>query len=145
MSSDSPEKKVKVVDRRWFTPEGELRELPPEPPSPSPQPPPAAPPPAEPNPTAARQEEAASAFRRTAGLAPELSLVDLVDALAQPAAALLSGQVPGRGRDLEGARYYIDLLGVLRNRLGTPLSAEEARYLDDVLFQLRSLFVAATR
>lgn len=88
-------------------------------------------------------------MRETGSVPPrhpaELGIVDLIDALAQPAAALLSGQLPGRGRDLEGARYYIDLLGVLRSRLGTALKAEETRYLDDVLYQLRTLFVAATR
>lgn len=144
MSEDSHEKTVRVVDRRWFTVEGELRDLPEENATGAGEPPP----PAPQEPVRAVQPEGQAATTTgggAAGPAHELGLVDLVDALAQPAAALLSGQLPGRGRDLEGARYYIDLLGVVRSRIGTPLSAEETRYLDDVLYQLRSLFVAATR
>ena len=71
--------------------------------------------------------------------------MELVDSLAQPAAAFLSGQVPGRGRDLEAARYYIDLLGVLESKTRGQLTLEEKNVLDDVLYQLRSLYVAATR
>ncbi len=145
MSEDSRQKTVRVVDRRWFTADGELRDLPEEPAAGPQQ---AAPPPSqrEPAPVADSSRDAPpTATRGSAGGAPDLSLLDLIDALARPAAALLSGQVRGHGRDLDGARYYIDLLGVLRNRIGTPLSLEESRYLDDVLYQLRSLFVAATR
>ncbi|MEP0774102.1 MAG: DUF1844 domain-containing protein [Acidobacteriota bacterium] len=145
MSEDSSEKTVKVVDRRWFTADGELRDLPPQdvpgPPSPAAEPANNVAPPREVDPPEKTREAATVRPPHP----PELGLVDLIDALAQPAAALLSGQLPGRGRDLEGARYYIDLLGVVRSRLGTPLTAEETRYLDDVLYQLRSLFVAATR
>lgn len=145
MSEDSSEKTVKVVDRRWFTADGELRDLPPQdvqaPSSPAAQPSSEGAPPRD----VAPPERTREAANVRPAHPPELGLVDLIDALAQPAAALLSGQLPGRGRDLEGARYYIDLLGVVRSRLGTPLTAEEARYLDDVLYQLRSLFVAATR
>lgn len=144
MSEDSPQKTVRVVDRRWFTVEGELRDLPEKEATGSGEPAPPAPqePVREVQPTG---QTATTTGGGAAARAHELGLVDLVDALAQPAAALLSGQLPGRGRDLEGARYYIDLLGVLRSRIGTPPSAEETRYLDDVLYQLRSLFVAATR
>lgn len=145
MSEDSAGKTVKVVDRRWLTAEGELREPPAEP-HPAPVPPAFAGATPDPAPPATqREEETPRDLEAAASFSRDLSLVDLVDALAQPAAALLSGQLPGRGRDLDGARYYIDLLGVLRSRLGTSLSAEESRYLDDVLFQLRALFVAATR
>ncbi len=145
MSEDSSKKTVKVVDRRWFTADGELRDLPPQdvlaPSSPAVQPSSDGAPASD----AAPPERTRAAVNARPAHPPELGLVDLIDALAQPAAALLSGQLPGRGRDLEGARYYIDLLGVVRSRLGTPLTAEETRYLDDVLYQLRSLFVAATR
>ncbi len=145
MSKDSPEKTVRVVDRRWFTADGELRDLP-EQPAPDVRHP--EPPPSEPRPApdlGSTGHATVKTSTKRGGVEPDLGLLDLIDALAQPAAALLSGQLPGRGRDLEGARYYIDLLGVLQNRMGTPLSSEESRYLDDVLYQLRSLFVAATR
>lgn len=145
MSDESAEKTVRVVDRRWFTAEGELRDVPEQPAAGAPQP---APQPAHREPAVrneARVEATTGNSEGPSTSAHDLGLVDLIDALAQPAAALLSGQLPGRGRDPEGARYYIDLLGVIRSRMGTPLSAEETRYLDDVLYQLRSLFVAATR
>ena len=70
---------------------------------------------------------------------------DIVDLLAQQAMAFLSGQVPGRGRDPATARYFIDLLGVLKEKTAGRLTLEETNFLDDVLYQLRSLFVAATR
>ncbi len=136
--------KVKVVDRRWFTAEGELKHDPEPRPSapPSPPPPPALAEaaPAAPAPAPQPPRDAGSAVAGDA-----VGFLDLVDFLAQQAAALLAGQVPGRGRDPETARFFIDLLGVVHERTAGQLSAEEARYLDDVLYQLRSLFVAATR
>ena len=131
--------KVKVVDRRWFTSEGDLKHEPePRPPAQPSPPPQAAPPDPEPAPQAARDLDPGAA-----GAA--VGFLDLVDFLAQQAAALLSGQIPGRGRDPEMARFFIDLLGVVHEKTAGQLSAEEARYLEDVLYQLRSLFVAATR
>ena len=72
-------------------------------------------------------------------------LADIVDLLAQQAMAFMSGQVPGRGRDPATARYFIDLLGVLKEKTAGRLTLEETTFLDDVLYQLRSLYVAATR
>lgn len=166
MADQDEERKVKVVDRRWFTAEGELREPPPEQATateePEPQPAteaaagptapagptgPAAP--AEPpeTPQLSREE---SSTPTSEGESPlhvpgQPGFVELVDTLAQPAVAFLSGQVPGRGKDLEAARYYIDLLGVLEAKTRGQLSLEEKNVLDDVLYQLRSLYVAASR
>jgi len=137
---------VKVVDRRWFTTEGDLREpLPERPPAEAP----AAPQPAGEQPPDDVAEPASPA--RDEG--PEASLhvpgapgfLELVDTLAQPAVAFLSGQVPGRGKDLTAARFYIDLLAVLEEKTRGRLSLEEKNVLDDVLYQLRSLYVAASR
>jgi Domain of unknown function (DUF1844) len=131
------EGKVRVVDRRRFTADGDAIEQEAAPqPAPSPRAderPAAAPPAAEP----AAHEPPSSPS--TAGF------LDLVDFLAQQAAAFLSGQVPGRGRDPQTARFFIDLLAVVHDKTAGQLSSEEARYLEDVLFQLRSLFVGATR
>ncbi|MGC8917551.1 MAG: DUF1844 domain-containing protein [Thermoanaerobaculum sp.] len=137
---EKPQKKVKVIDRRWFTPDGELRDdLPPTPPSkPEPAPPPKAEPP--------RKETAAEGKGRGNVHFPNrLSFFDVVDFFGQQALALLSGQVPGRGRDPETARYFIDLLGVVQEKTSAQLTPEEARYVDDVLFQLRALYVQSTR
>ncbi len=135
--ADEPEGKMKVVDRRWFTSEGELKDSgateAPSVPPPPPEPPP---PPAQP--TLSSEPEATPA-------PSGVGFMDLVDFLAQQAAALLSGQIPGRGRDPETARFFIDLLGVVQEKTAGQVSTEEASYLEDVLYQLRSLFVAATR
>jgi hypothetical protein len=158
---------VKVIDRRWFTAEGEPRESVPghaaappaeEPPAPAAASAPAAPAPAaraavpEPSGTAPQEAEipastaAAPPERGDTGALPTgPGLADIVDLLAQQAMAFMSGQVPGRGRDPATARYFIDLLGVLKEKTAGRLTLEETNFLDDVLYQLRSLFVAATR
>ena len=126
--------KVKVVDRRWFTTEGDLKDetelqapasviLPRE---------------IEPEDQPKPDSEAGPAVST-------VGFLDLVDFLAQQAAALLSGQIPGRGRDPQMTRFFIDLLAVVQDKTKGQLSVEEASYLEDILYQLRSLFVAATR
>ena len=155
MADERDPGKVKVIDRRWFTAEGELREGASAPPPavapapaaapapadapPRPDPPPSPPPAAEPAP------EPAPASPEPGPVPPGPGISDIVDLLAQQAAAFLSGQVPGRGRDPATARYFIDLLGVLKAKTAGRLTLEETNFLDDVLYQLRSLFVAATR
>lgn len=139
MADEKKDDKMRVVDRRWFTAEGNLK----DPTSPSPVAPPAPPPPAAPPAPEPKDPQG------TAGGADQLpskvGLLDLVDFLAQQAVALMSGQVPGRGRDPVMARFFIDLLGVVQEKTAGQLAPEENRYLEDILFQLRSLFVAATR
>ena len=61
------------------------------------------------------------------------------------AMTLLAGRIEGRGRDPQGARYFIDLISVLREKTEGRLSQQEASVLDDVLFQLRTLFVDSSR
>lgn len=137
---EKPKKPVKVIDRRWFTPDGELRED-----LPTPQPKPQEPPP-QPAPQAQSGEGEQSQRSRGAVHFPNrLSFFDLVDFFAQQAVALLSGQVPGRGRDPETARYFIDLLGLVQEKTSGQLTPEEARYLDDVLFQLRAVYVQTAK
>lgn len=137
--ADESEGKVKVVDRRWLTSEGDLKDSrATEAPSVPPPPPEPAPPPAQP--TVSSEPEAVPAPAPSG-----VGFLDLVDFLAQQTAALLSGQIPGRGRDPETARFFIDLLGVVQEKTAGQVSTEEASYVEDVLYQLRSLFVAATR
>ncbi len=133
--AEENEGKVKVVDRRRFTVEGEEIE---QAATPGPAPATEEPPPISPPPAAVKTPEPDSP-------PPAIGFLDLVDFLAQQAAALLSGQIPGRGRDPQTARFFIDLLAVVQEKTAGQLSGEEARYLEDVLYQLRSLFVAATR
>jgi Domain of unknown function (DUF1844) len=142
--------KVRVVDRRWFTAEGELKDsgapaAAPSPTAATPRAEPAPSPPAATPPTGSQTTPAAPSAAGKDEAPSEVGFLDLVDFLAQQAVALLSGQIPGRGRDPVMARFFIDLLGVVQEKTSGQLAPEETRYLEDVLFQLRSLFVAATR
>ena len=135
MADEKREGRVQVIDRRRFTAEGEPRDehdaLPPSSPAPE-QPPPEAPP----EPTPPSPPEVA---------AGKPGFLDLVDFFAQQTVLLLSGNEPGHGPDREAARYFIDLLAVVDEKTAGRLSAEEKRYLEDVLFQLRTLFVGSNR
>ena len=129
-------RKIKVVDRRWFTEEGELREeRPTAPPRAEPKPAPAAPP-AETAPPSADGPATAQATSQ--------HFLELVATLAQQAELLLVG---GQGfpKQPEQARRLIDYLGILESKTRGNLSAEEKQILSNVIFQLRSLFLQAGR
>ena len=155
---EEEEKPIRVVDRRMFTADGELRpeyraatesdvaaaEPVPPPPSaavaPEPQAHPFQPPPpsaAGPEPSEERPEAPRGAF----------SLI--VQLLAMPAYAAL-GMVPdpasGRQRvDRAAAREMIDLLAVLEQKTRGNLSFEESNFLSRVLYDLRLAFVEVSR
>ncbi len=137
MSDDAPRRKVQVIDRRSFTADGELREPTGVPAQPAPTPAPAEPPTPAPTPEPAVE---------SGGARRALTFSDLVDFFAQQAVLLLSGQgQPDRGVELESARYLIDLLAVVEEKSRGQLSPEEKRYVEHVLYQLRTLYVAASR
>ena len=124
---------IRVIDRRMFTPDGQRRDpdLPSDEISPAPhvtgpltgtEPPRAAP--------ATRQDQVASAH-----------FVSLVRNLAATAAANL-GEMPSpfTGQvevDLDGARQVIDLLQALQTKTRGNLTADEARLLDSLLYDLK--------
>lgn len=125
-------KTIKVVDRRMFTAEGELRddvleELSKAPPAPtaSPEEAPAAPPPEEVVPSS-------PAFLR------------LLDMLAQTASLYLQGiPDPATGRrsvDLAASREIIDSLVALREKTRGRLSFEETDALEGLLGELQMVF-----
>jgi len=148
---------LKVTDRRMFTPDGRLREPferelaepsddaepesaeVPEPPPPEP----ALAPPAEtaPAPALAAPTDGLPALPAE----PPPGLLELVDFLAQLALASM-GEVPfadGRlTRDLDAARFYIDFIGTCHKKYALRLSAQELRFLESYLDQLRLRFVA---
>jgi hypothetical protein len=135
VGDENPGDKVRVIDRRWFNSEGELKEAIPastvdtstEPPSiPEPDPPPSEPVPELPLPVRL----------------PQRAVLDVVDFLAQYAMAFLTGQVPELGRDPQAARLFIDLLAEVQKRTQGQLSAQEAKVLDDVLYQLRAHYIS---
>jgi hypothetical protein len=153
---------IKVTDRRMFTAEGELREEyrfledaeQEQEPEPEPEPRPVAQP--EPRPASGDAAPAAAAApddrdRRYEAAADSATgpdaaprFYDLVAALAEPATIYLGDQpLPGgqRAENLELARFYIDLLDVLRQSTEGNLQAQEAAFLEDTLYQLRVRFV----
>ncbi|HPC84537.1 MAG TPA: DUF1844 domain-containing protein [Thermoanaerobaculaceae bacterium] len=140
MGDEHDRKQVKVIDRRWLTPEGEAREggeL--SPPEPSAAPEPSAPAPAPPDPQPPRPAAAAQVAL------PSQVLLETVDFLAQCAMAFITGQLPGIPRDPDAARLYIDMLATVQERTRLHVSPQEAKVLDDVLYQLRLQAVATNR
>jgi Domain of unknown function (DUF1844) len=125
------EKPIKVVDRRLFTAEGEVREEAQAElaaPDPVPEPSPAAPAPAP----AEAAPVTSPAFLR------------LLDMLAQTAALYMEGfPDPATGRrqaDLAGARQIVDSLLALREKTRGRLSFEESDALDGLLGELQLAF-----
>jgi hypothetical protein len=135
------EKTIKVVDRRLFTADGEVRDevkaelAAPDPPAVS-EPAPALPAPA---PAAA---PAADPPAGTAATNP--AFLRLLDMLAQTAALYMEGfPDPATGRrqvDLAGARQIVDSLLALREKTRGKLSFEESDALDGLLGELQLVF-----
>ncbi len=136
-------KRIRVVDRRMFTPEGELRaDFQPEEEPESPPPPKAS---APPSPPAEPREEKRG---RPAG-EPGGDFASVVRSLATTAYTAL-GLLPdpatgGRQRDPAIARQMIDWLGVLEQKTRGNLSFEESDFLSRILYELRLSYVEATR
>jgi hypothetical protein len=152
--ADEEEKKLRVVDRRMFTAEGDLRpDFEPEEPAaapPPPTPPPKAPPPpprtaAAPPPPDADAEQGAD---RPAA-EPTSDFASIVRSLATTAYASL-GLIPDpasgtRHREPAVARQMIDWLAVLEQKTRGNLTFEESDFLSRLLYELRLAFVEMTR
>jgi hypothetical protein len=131
----------KVKDRRHFTPEGEIRSggasEPDEPESPPPPP----------APESRSPGESRAGFERRPLEDPEdVSFTMLINAMAQPALLFL-GEIPhpATGQptiDPEKAKLQIDMLELLRVKCRGNLSPQEETLLEQVLYQLRMLYVA---
>lgn len=155
-------KEIKVTDKRMFTPDGELREeyrvlaekstATTTATAPAPEPAPAAPATSQPS----REREAPQSPRRAPEpdarldlpeTPPELggpSFFDLVAMLAEPVPIYLGDAVLPDGQDatnLEMARFYIDLLAVLRQKTAGNLTAQESAFLEDLLYRMRVRYV----
>lgn len=146
------EKPIRVVDRRMFTPDGDLRpDFQPDDAAsaagadaPAPPPRPAEPPEAARKPEAPRKDPAEASAAEPRG-----AFALIVQILAMPAYAAL-GLVPdpasGRRRvDRAAAREMIDLLAALERKTQGNLSFEESTFLSRVLTELRLAFVEVTR
>jgi hypothetical protein len=72
------------------------------------------------------------------------SFFDLVAILAEPVPIYLGDAELPDGQDatnLEMARLHIDLLAVLRQKTAGNLTAQEAAFLEDLLYRLRVRYV----
>lgn len=163
--SEGEGKTIRVVDRRMFTPEGDLREgfeaeespEPSEPPVPvaaaaaGPAAAPATPTDAEPHPPGLETPPAAEAEPGPGEPAGEArsDFARIVSSLATTAYAalgLLSEPTTGaRHRDLAVARQMIDWLAVLEQKTRGNLSFEESDLLSRVLYELRLAYVEVGR
>ena len=158
---------IKVTDKRMFTRDGQLREEysfleevdePTEPTvesekSVSSVAPEAGFPVAEPAAAPSARSDSAPPTAKAQGPPPGYSATgpdvgprfyDLVAALAEPATVYLGDQpLPGgqSAENLELARFYIDLLDVLRQTTRENLPAQETAFLEDTLYQLRVRYV----
>lgn len=152
------EKPIRIVDRRMFTPDGELRpgfqpdeapETPPRTPEAAPAAPPPPPPRAqEPEPPAEPEETAAGEEPPAEPQEPESDFASLVRSLASTAYSAL-GLIPdpsgSRRRDVGIARQMIDWLAVLEQKTRGNISVEESDFLARVLYELRLAYVEITR
>ncbi len=157
--SKSEPRKVKVVDRRKFTADGEPRaertgagggSVSSSPPPTSAQqrtPEPAVPrsvesPDVRGGESSEAAPKAATAERRTPGQTSQ-QFLELVAMLAQNAELLLLGAEDMPARPVE-ARRVIDWLAALEQKTAGNLSADEQKILSDLVFQLRTAYVQRT-
>ena len=136
MSEDDSPRKIKVVDRRWFTDDGELR-----PDRPVERPATASEPPSAEGPASAAPRRGDDTPPKATG-APVTNpaFLELVATLAQQAELFLTG-AEGFPKQPDQAQRLIDYLGVLEMKTRGNLSAEEAQLLSNIVFQLRTLYV----
>ncbi len=152
------ERKIKVVDRRWFDESGELRQDRPQQPASGPR----EPAPSDPEdttsgsaPSETRVDLPREAVEATPAEAPEppraggvswpasVNFLQMVDFLAQQALLLISG-AQGIPPSPEQARIFIDFLGILEEKTRGNVTPEEARVLGEILAQIRLLYVQQT-
>jgi hypothetical protein len=137
MAGDDREadKPFKVQDRRRFSATGDARPESDDAAAAAPEPAPAVEAPLPPPPT----EAPAGAD------VPQLNFATFLISLSTQALALL-GEIPdpvdGQTRvDLDGARQFIDILGMLRDKTRGNLDAQEAALLEGALYDLRMKYV----
>lgn len=171
--SDANEPTFVVTDRRHFTPAGERRHDVPDAPEPAaaaielnppPRPAPAPEqagkaggrradpakgnqipfpaPAAAPAPASVPEEPAAAA-------SGPIGFIGFLESLYASAMMQLGATAPGQlsrpEPDYEGARQTIEILGLLQQKTNGNLTAEEAQVLEEILYELRMVYVQLTR
>ena len=81
--------------------------------------------------------------------APEASFSFFISTLALQA-SIFSGQIPNpetnkKERNLNQAKFIIDTLDMLKEKTKNNLNEDEAKLLENVLYQLKMQFVAANK
>ena len=146
------EKPIRIVDRRMFTPEGELRpEFQAEEAAETPKPPPPASPPpqggmgtrpqASPGTDEMPEEPAEPAEPRSDFAA----LIRSLATSAYSSLGLLPDPSGARRRDVAVARQMIDWLAMLEQKTRGNVSFEESDFLSRILYELRLAYVETTR
>lgn len=160
MNEEQPN--FKVTDRRLFNPDGTPRDVPPEE-KPEPKPTPAPEPAGAPTAAAAASDSAQSdqdQAATTANEAPEPDEDELPDAenpagfanfimtIASNAASSLGMMehpvTHKREVDLELAKHWIDILGMLERKTKGNLAPQEEKILESLLADLRMQYVSLT-
>ncbi len=136
------EKPIRVVDRRMFTAEGELR---PEFQAEEAAEPAAAPPPPSGSPEEPETDRDSSSAESSDPLGDFASMVRSLASTAYSALGLLPDPAGGRRRDPVVARQMIDWLAVLEQKTRGNLSFEESDFLSRALYELRLAYVEVTR
>jgi len=147
------EESFRIIDRRPFTAEGELRQeiveqekRDQEAAAVLPKPPVSAPGSAN---TGSTPSVGVASLPTAEAVKPSRSFQMLVDFLARNAAVFLGGYAdPGTGQamvDLDGARELIDMLDVLREKTRGNVAAEDDRLLLDVLGSLKLTFLEVSK
>ena len=154
MADHKQEESFKVVDRRLFTPEGELRKealeeerREQEVAARKPTETPGAAKPSSGQPTGGRGDVASTSAAEAPK--PSRAFQMLVDFLARNAAVLLGGYAdPRTGQailDFEGAHEMIDMLDVLHEKTQGNLAPEDDRLLIDLLGSLKLSFLEMSK
>lgn len=161
MNEEQPN--FKVTDRRLFNPDGTPRDVPPEE-KPEPKPAPASEPASAPTLAAEASPSTPSAQRQAASTAPpeqaETEEDELPDAenpagfanfimsIASNAASSLGMMehpvTHKREVDLELAKHWIDILGMLERKTKSNLAPQEEKILESLLADLRMQYVSLT-
>ena len=148
MANEKHDESFRVVDRRLFNAEGELRQEAVDEERREEQRQAGQKASAPASPAAPATQNAAKAPAAEA-VPPSRSFQMLVDLLARNAALFLGGYTdPSTGRailDLEGAREVIDMIEVLREKTRGNLAAEDDRFLVEVLGSLKLSFLEVSK
>lgn len=148
MANEKHDDSFRVVDRRLFNAEGELRHEAVEEERQE-QERQAKQKAAAPVPSTAPTNQNAAKAPAAETVPPSRSFQMLVDLLARNAALFLGGYTdPATGRailDLDGAREIIDMIEVLREKTRGNLAAEDDRFLVEVLSSLKLSFLEVSK